>query len=35
MKCPEKINLQSQEVDEKLPEAEGVGWETGINSKWG
>ena len=31
MKCPEKVNLQSQEVDEKLLRAEGGGWETGIN----
>ena len=35
MKCPEKINPPSQEVDKKLPEAEGGGWETGINGKWG
>ena len=31
MKCPEKVNLQSQEVDEKLLGAEDGGWETGIN----
>ena len=24
-----------QKLDAKLPGAKGVGWETGINSKWG